>query len=175
VDGGRIGRWQGAGRSLRYRSIQAPAPRIRLVYLHGIESHGAWFLPIAEHLRDAGCTIYMPDRRGSGLNRTVEPGDAAGGAAALVEDVHRFRLHIGAAPAHLAALSWGGKLAIAAALQWPDDWRSLTLITPGLSARVDLPLRDKWAVAAGLLLGGHRTVAVPICATSARTPGGSSA
>jgi pimeloyl-ACP methyl ester carboxylesterase len=60
---------------------------------------------------------------------------------------------------HLAALSWGAKLAVAAALEHPSDWQSLTLITPGLRALVDLPTRDKLSVAMSLFTG--RTVRVP--------------
>jgi pimeloyl-ACP methyl ester carboxylesterase len=63
---------------------------------------------------------------------------------------------------HLCALSWGGKLALAIALQHPQAWQSLTLITPGLRAQVDLPLRHKIAAALNLVIGGRTTFAIPI-------------
>lgn len=159
---GRIGTYSGSGgHALRYRLVEAPQPRARLVYLHGIESHGTWFLPAAGSLRLAGGTTWLLDRRGSGLNRAIGPGDAPG-AAALIEDVHRFRLSLGEGPVHLAALSWGGKLALAAALQHPEDWRSITLITPGLVARVNLPARHVGAVLLSMIAGGGGRVPVPI-------------
>lgn len=161
-DVGRVGRFMGAGdRPLRYRVLEAPRPRLQVVYLHGIESHGAWFLPVASRLRDAGVTVWMPDRRGSGLNGGTDPGDSDG-AVTLLEDLDRFRRHVGRMPAHLAALSWGAKWATAAALDHPAQWRSLSLITPGLRSHIDLPLYDKVAVAMGLLFGGSGTIRVPL-------------
>ena len=160
IDAGRVETYAAwSGTPLRYRVVEGTQPRVRLVYVHGIESHGAWFLLAAAELRRRGCTTYLLDRRGSGLNRGADPGDAPGGAAALMEDLHRFREHLGEGPVHLASLSWGGKLAVASALEHPSDWQSVTLITPGLRALVDLPARDKLAVAMGLFTG--RTVRVP--------------
>ncbi len=159
---GRIDTYRGWGETpLRYRTVEALDARGCVVYLHGIESHGAWFLPAAARLRRHGYTTYLLDRRGSGLNHCTGPGDAPG-ADAWIEDVQRFRERRGDEPAHLVALSWGGKLALAAALQDPVAWRSVTLITPGLRAKVDLPLRHKWAVLLNMFHGGRRTVPVPI-------------
>lgn len=77
----------GAGsRSLRYRVVRAPAERHALLYLHGIESHGAWFLAAARGLAERGCTTYLLDRRGSGLNCDGQVGDAES-ADELLEDV----------------------------------------------------------------------------------------
>ncbi|MBU0618189.1 MAG: alpha/beta hydrolase, partial [Planctomycetes bacterium] len=39
-----------------------------IIYLHGIQSHGGWFEWSASVLASAGCTVVLPDRRGSGLN-----------------------------------------------------------------------------------------------------------
>jgi pimeloyl-ACP methyl ester carboxylesterase len=129
--------------------------------VNGIESHGAWFLPAAFRLRDRGCTTWLLDRRGSGLNLDPDPGDVPA-ALVLLEDLRRFRVHLGDPPVHLAGLSWGGKLALAAALDRPAGTRGLILVTPGLRARVGLPLRSKAALALGLLLGGRNRIPVPI-------------
>src|SRR5262245_50730304 len=52
---GRIGGFEGAGkRWLHYRAVEPPQPRHRLLYFHGIESHGGWFLPAAHLLRECG-------------------------------------------------------------------------------------------------------------------------
>ncbi len=149
------------GRRLRFQVVEAQPSRHLLVYLHGIESHGGWFLPAALRLRERGCTTVLLDRRGSGLNRTEGAGDAAS-AAILLEDVRRARAALGDPPLHLVGLSWGGKLATAAALDQPHHVASLILVTPGLRARVDLPLRHKLAVVLNLLGSGVKRFPVPI-------------
>ena len=149
------------GRRLMFRVVEAPAARHSLLYVHGIESHGGWFLPVALRLREHGCTTWLLDRRGSGLNRDIDPGDAAS-ADVLLDDVQRARQALGDPLVHLVGLSWGGKLATAAALQRPANVASLILVTPGLRSRVDLPLRHKLGVGIDLLFGGKRRFPVPL-------------
>lgn len=152
------------GTELRYRVIRASRERHVLLYLHGIESHGAWFLSAARGLADRGCTTYLLDRRGSGLNRDGQQdhdGDAES-AEVLLEDVRRFRAHARLAPVVHVGLSWGGKLAVAAALDEPAGVRALVLITPGLVPRVDLSLRNKVRALASLTHGGHAPIELPI-------------
>lgn len=160
---GTVAAFTGAGgRTLRYRAVEAATPaRHRILYLHGIESHGTWFLPAALRLRELGCTTWLLDRRGSGLNRETAPGDA-GGARILLEDIRRFRAAAGDPPLHVVGLSWGGKLATAAAIDRPAGVRSLVLITPGLRSLVDLSPAAKAWMLAGLLAGGRNRVKVPI-------------
>lgn len=40
-----------------------------LVYLHGIEGHGAWFEHSGAVFNSFGLSVYAPDRRGAGLNK----------------------------------------------------------------------------------------------------------
>src|SRR6185312_16780201 len=42
--------------------------RARVVFLHGITSHGGWYEQITRHLMGAGFDVHFLDRRGSGLN-----------------------------------------------------------------------------------------------------------
>lgn len=159
---GELAAFVGAGgRVLRYRVVRARAQRHALVYLHGIESHGGWFLPAAQGLAGRGCTTYLVDRRGSGLNRDVGEGDAAS-AAVLLEDVRRFRSHERLDSPVLVGLSWGGKLALAAALDHPQGVRALVLVTPGLVSRVDLAWTQKIRLALSLPFGGRARVELPI-------------
>jgi pimeloyl-ACP methyl ester carboxylesterase len=159
---GAIGSFLGASaRLLRYRVVEAPNPVATVLCLHGIESHGTWFLPAAWRLRALGYTTWLLDRRGSGLNREEDPGDTPS-AAALLEDIRRFRLAIGDPVLHLVGLSFGGKLATAAALDRPDRITSLVLVTPGLRARVDLTPAQKVSFALGLMLGGRKRLKIPI-------------
>ncbi|NRA95020.1 MAG: alpha/beta fold hydrolase [Planctomycetes bacterium] len=161
---GRIESFEGAdGRTLRYRVVDADAPRHRLLYCHGIESHGTWFLPAAERLAARGCTTWLLDRRGSGLNRDHAPGDART-AELLLDDIDTFRRHVGDPALHLVGLSWGGKLATAAAIASPAGVESLILVTPGLKALVDLTAGQKLKLLASLPFGGHKRVPIPITA-----------
>jgi pimeloyl-ACP methyl ester carboxylesterase len=149
------------GRLMRFQVVEAKPVKHHLLYLHGIESHGGWFLRAALALREHGCTTFLLDRRGSGLNRDKEPGDAAS-AAVLIEDVRSAREAIGDPLLHLIGLSWGGKLATAVALEQPRNIASLLLVTPGLRVRVDLTSLEKLAVGLSLLTGGNRRFPVPI-------------
>ena len=50
-----------------YPPTGQPRPA-RIVYLHGIQSHGGWYEGSCAHLAAAGFPVYFLDRRGSGLN-----------------------------------------------------------------------------------------------------------
>jgi len=159
---GRIESFEGAGkRLLRYRVVEPSRPRHRLLYLHGIESHGGWFLPAAHVLAKSGCATWLLDRRGSGLNRGEGPGDTPS-AAVLLEDLRRFRRHLGSPELHLVGLSWGAKLAMASAIDDPQGLKSLILITPGLRARVGLSPLSLAALLVGLPFGGRNRIEVPL-------------
>ena len=157
--------YEGAGGTpLRYRVVRADRERFALLYLHGIESHGAWFLRAARELARHGCTTYLLDRRGSGLNRDGEPshdGDAES-AEVLLEDIRRFRAHTSLATVVIVGLSWGGKLAVAAALDQPAGVRAVVLVTPGLVPAVDLSFGNKLRALASLASGGHAPIELPI-------------
>ena len=149
------------GRRLRYAVVRARSARGALLYLHGIESHGGWFLRAAEGLAEHGYTTYLLDRRGSGLNRESGAGDAPS-AAVLLEDVRRFRAHAGLDRLVLVGLSWGGKLALATALDQSAGLRAIVLVTPGLVPRVGYSRSTRIGIALALLLGGGIRFHVPI-------------
>ncbi len=169
---GVVASFRGAGgRALRYRVVsptgrpgetpaKTPAGRT-LLYLHGIESHGTWFLPAAHDLAARGVTTYLLDRRGSGLNRDVDAGDARD-ADELLADVAAFRASLGDPSLVLTGLSWGGKLALAAALAEPERTQALVLVTPGLVPRVDLAMPSKLKLLTSLAFGGRARIALPI-------------
>lgn len=149
------------GRELRYGIVRAHPERRALVYLHGIESHGGWFLAAAEALAERGYTTYLLERRGSGLNLDPDPGDASS-AAELLEDIRLFRAHAALSALVFVGLSWGGKLALAAALEQPEGVRALVLVTPGLVPRVDYTWSQRVGIALSLAVGGHAHFHVPI-------------
>ncbi|MCY2932182.1 MAG: alpha/beta fold hydrolase [Planctomycetota bacterium] len=148
-----------------YDAPACPA-RAPVVYLHGIQSHPAWFASSAAHLAAGGHPVFQIARRGSGAN-TRDRGHAAS-AAQLLDDLHRavdFARDHGAAPrVHLVAVSWGGKLAAAYAL---DPGRaqalaSVTLVAPGLVPQVDLGPIVKARIALCLLCRPRALFDIPL-------------
>lgn len=144
----------------------ATAASTALVYLHGIESHAAWFDTAARLLQQRGYDVFCLDRRGSGINRENR-GFVSGHVDrfdTLVTDVKFFvrplRPHY--ERVFLVGLSWGGKLALAYGLTYPEDCSGLILITPGLRPLVDVgPATKLWVFVANGLAPQAR-VAIPI-------------
>jgi len=97
-----------------------------VLFLHGIQSHGGWYGYSCQRLAEAGFEVVFPDRRGSGLNRQDR------GHANSVKELQRdlfahlefvrreFPLGEGTPlpPLFLGGISWGGRLAVATALDW---------------------------------------------------------
>jgi len=115
------------------------APLARVVFLHGITSHGGWYDQAAGHLAAAGFEVHFLDRRGSGLNAD-DPGDVDDwrtwiddvaiyirGFKTATPDAHSHGL-----PTVLAGISWGGKLAPAVARCHGALVDAVALICPGL-------------------------------------------
>ena len=130
------------------RVWNAPAaPRARVVFVHGITSHGGWYSRSCEHLADAGFDAHFLDRRGSGLN-SESPGDVdrwttwIDDMAAYLEQLPKPR-HVS-----LCGISWGGKLATAVARRHPGLVQSLGLICPGLYSPYDPGVLKRSALAA---------------------------
>src|SRR4051794_22879659 len=96
-----------------YRHYPADKPLGRVVYLHGIQSHGGWYEGSCSHLARAGFDVYFLDRRGSGLNEQAR-GDTPS-FRRLIDDPAEFlrwlKKEKPAAKTILLAVSWGGKLA----------------------------------------------------------------
>jgi acylglycerol lipase len=104
------------------------SPAARVVFLHGITSHGGWYDQSAAHLAGAGFEVSFLDRRGSGLNGTH------------VADVPDWRVWVDdvaafidpTIPTFLCGISWGGKLAAAVARTYPGLFAGAAFICPGL-------------------------------------------
>jgi alpha-beta hydrolase superfamily lysophospholipase len=122
----------GDGRRLAARVWRgAEKPTARVVFLHGITSHGGWYEQAARHLSAANFDVHFLDRRGSGLNAD-EPGDVAEWRV-WIDDVARY-LHSqeDRLPTVLAGISWGGKLAPAVARRHSALVDAVALICPGI-------------------------------------------
>jgi len=137
-------------------------PPARAVVIHGIVSHGGWYLSTCRHLARLGVEVHAPDRRGSGLNMAAR-GDARHWATWL-DDVE---LYVNALdqqiPTVLIGISWGGKLVAALARRNRLPLAGIVLIGPGLYAQQQPgPLKRsllRAAVAAG---AGRRRVTIPL-------------
>lgn len=145
LDGHRMGVFTASdGYEFQYRHWRAKTlrPRGYVVALHGIQSHSGWYTYSSDRLAEAGYDVRFLDRRGSGLN------EAARGHAPhwerLVNDVAQFLISVRdernrlmpSAPVVLLAVSWGGKLAAAAAVRRPELVDALALLYPGIRPRI---------------------------------------
>ena len=128
----------------------AKRPAARIVIVHGIVSHGGWYLRTCRYLAARNFEVHGLERRGSGLN-LADRGD-----------VHDYEVWLRDVEAYLESLpddrprivlgiSWGGKLAAALARRRPELLSGMGLICPGLFAR-QFPGALKYAA-----LGAART------------------
>ena len=142
------------------------ASRAPVVYLHGIQSHPAWFASSAAYLAVAGHPVFQVARRGSGAN-TLDRGHAAS-AGQLLDDlaatVDFARGRGKASRVHLVGVSWGGKLAAAFALdaRRAAGVTSLTLVAPGLVSQVTLCPIVKCRIALSLLFRPRAFFDIPL-------------
>ena len=161
-------RWLEAsdGLELPYRYFGAdPATRRgTLVYLHGIQSHGAWYTETAAELARRGYSVYLPDRRGSGLS--PGPRGHFGPHRQLVADVASLvelaKREEDGAPVFLVGGCWGARPAVAYALEQQESLAGLALVCPALKAQVDLSARNKLQVALGRVIDEQRRIPVPL-------------
>jgi alpha-beta hydrolase superfamily lysophospholipase len=106
----------------------AGATKARIIFLHGITSHGGWYSQCAEYLAARGIDVAFLDRRGSGVNGE-QMGDIEHWQTWL-DDVAAFTSN--SAPTVLCGISWGGKLAAAVARRYPGRFAGVALVCPGL-------------------------------------------
>lgn len=154
--------WQAASDGYRYavRRWDAERPVARLVLVHGIVSHGGWYLRTCRFLAAQGFEVHFLERRGSGLN-LADRGDVARYELWL-EDVEAYLEQLGDdAPRVLLGISWGGKLVAALARRRPELVDAIGLICPGLFAR-QFPGPLKYAALGGLRACGLGRKRVPI-------------
>jgi hypothetical protein len=85
---GRIVSYTGAeGARLRAR-LYRPRGKMTavIVALHGMETHGRWFAPLALDLNAKGIGVLAMDRRGSGINAGAGGVGQMGRAEAMISD-----------------------------------------------------------------------------------------
>ena len=137
-------------------------PLAHVVCLHGIVSHGGWYLTSCAHLAGAGFAVHMLDRRGSGLNRRHL--GAVDRWETWPRDVEHYLESLPqATPRLLLGISWGGTLATAVARRRPELLQGLGLICPGLYSKKAATLWQRVALGiAGLLPLRSQQVTIPL-------------
>jgi alpha-beta hydrolase superfamily lysophospholipase len=147
-------------------------PRARVVFVHGITSHGGWYNRSCGHLASAGFEVHFLDRRGSGLN--VEHAGDIDRWQTWIDDVAVYLASRcnncdtqsairNPQSAFLCGISWGGKLAVAVARQHPALVCGLGLICPGLYSHQEPGLVKRLLLAAPLpAVVKRRRVRIPL-------------
>ena len=142
----------------------AREPRGALVYLHGIQSHGGWYVDTAQEVARRGYSMYLTDRRGSG--ESTEPRGYFENKEQLVGDVREFvdlaRDEHPGLPVFLVGGCWGARPAVTFAVESQDRIAGLVLISPALAAKVDLTVPEKLKVIVGGTVRPRSKVRIPL-------------
>jgi len=142
----------------------AGRPKARLVFLHGIRSHGGWYTRSCAAFAAAGCEVYFLDRRGAGLN-TARRGDSPGfrrlldDAAEFVQSLRADRAWL---PVFACGISWGGKLALGLPYRKPGLVEGLVLLCPGLVPKIAPPWPRRLRIALASRLRPTRLFPIPL-------------
>jgi alpha-beta hydrolase superfamily lysophospholipase len=114
-----------------YRHYAPPGEPVgRVVFLHGIQSHGGWYPRSCSQVAAAGYEVFFLDRRGCGLNPEAR-GDIPSFRRVL-DDVAEFVRTLPAdRPRLMGAISWGGKLGVGFQYRHPGLVDGLALLCPG--------------------------------------------
>lgn len=135
-----------------------------VLYLHGIQSHGGWFERSAGVLAASGLHVLLPDRRGSGRNQ-VARGHARSPKRLLhdvAEAIHWLTHRAAIDKVTLVGVSWGGKLALAAAMRQRHQIDNLILVAPGLFPVVEIPFGKRLAIALCYAIFSRRPFDIPL-------------
>jgi alpha-beta hydrolase superfamily lysophospholipase len=150
----------GDGYRWRYRRYRSATPaRGTVVGLHGIQSHGGWYVESCQRIAEAGFDVSFLDRRGCGLNDRGR-GDTPS-FRRLLDDVGEYLATL-PRPRFLVAISWGGKPAVGLQRRHPDLCDGIVLIAPGFCPRVRPGLRERLRIAATRLVAPERTFPIPL-------------
>jgi alpha-beta hydrolase superfamily lysophospholipase len=149
-----------------YARVFAPpsTPLGRVVFLHGIRSHGGWYVRSCCELAAAGYEVHFLDRRGSGYN-TARRGDTPN-FRRLLTDVVEYLMHLRTRradlPLVLGGISWGGKLALGVPAEKPGLVDGVMLLSPGLVPKVSPPFATRLRIAVARFLNPTKLFPIPL-------------
>ena len=114
-----------------YRRYAPPGDPVgRVVFLHGIQSHGGWYPRSCSQIAAAGHEVFFLDRRGCGLNPEAR-GDIPSFRRVLDDIAEFVRTLPTNRPRIMGAISWGGKLGVGFQYRHPGLVDGLALLCPG--------------------------------------------
>ena len=129
------------GYAFYYRHFAPPGtPRARLVFVHGIRSHGGWYERRAARFAEPGSTSTSSTAAAAGLTPpTAATPRVPPTARRLAEFVQRLAPSGRGCRSFLCGISWGGKLAVGLPYRKPGLVDGLVLLCPGLVPKVAPP------------------------------------
>jgi alpha-beta hydrolase superfamily lysophospholipase len=122
------------GYQFAVRIWDTPQPIGRVVVIHGIVSHGGWYLGSCRFLGQSGFEVHAIDRRGSGVNMAGR-GDIDHYRTWLTDVETYLESLAPGLPTVLVGISWGGKIVAAIARLRPQLLAGAVMICPGLFAQ----------------------------------------
>jgi alpha-beta hydrolase superfamily lysophospholipase len=137
-------------------------PRGRVIFIHGIQSHGGWYTRSCAEISGAGYEVYFLDRRGSGLN-TEKRGDMPS-FRRVIDDFAEFIRFLpqDGLPKIFGAISWGGKLGIALQYRHPGLVDGLALLCPGIASKVRPSLLTRAQIALARVFRPDKHFPIPL-------------
>lgn len=161
----------GDGYRWRYRRFPAQGDqKAEVVLIHGIQSHGGWYIHSCTRLAEEGFAVSFLDRRGSGLNE-VGRGDCPS-FRRLLEDIAEYINSLSRAPDNgkpgdrlplfLGGISWGGKLAIALERRHPGLVDGIFLLCPGFVPKVYPSLGQRLKILFTRLFRPRKVFPIPL-------------
>lgn len=151
------------GTALFYRYYRPVGPtKARVVFLHGIQSHGGWYPRSCAKLKEAGYEVFFPERRGCGMNPGLR-GDLRSFRRGI-DDVAEMlqRIPRDGPKVFLAGISWGGKLAAALPYRHPGLIDGLMLLCPGIVPKIRPPFLTRMRIALARVFRPNRHFPIPL-------------
>jgi len=145
-----------------YRRFAPPDdPIARVIFMHGIQSHGGWYPRSCAQIAAAGYEVFFLERRGCGLN-TDKRGDFPSFRRVL-DDIAEFIQSLPTnKPRLMGAISWGGKLGVAFQYRHPGLVNGLALLCPGLFPKIQPPFFQRMWIARCALRAPTRMFPIPL-------------
>jgi proline iminopeptidase len=117
--------------TLYVRVVGDPGAGQTLVAVHGGPGMSSRYMRSLEQLASAELAVVTYDQRGAGRSTSPPPDPASYGWSEYVGDLETVRQAVGAGQVHLLGHSWGGVLAMRYATAYPENVRSLILVSSG--------------------------------------------